>query len=189
MLQYNAYSSGRTGRAGKKGKAILFFTPKQRWGVQQIERKAGIDFEVIGVPQSTELIASAVKTAEEQLDEVHPKAEAYFADAAAALIEKYGAAETLAKALAVITGHSQPILGRSLLNSAQGWPTVHLTTQANVRSLSYVWSAIRRWLFENPDDKIRGMKLTADGHGACFDIPSGDVDAVTGAGVFLACFF
>jgi ATP-dependent RNA helicase DDX21 len=175
------HRSGRTGRAGKKGTAILFYTPKQQWGLQQIERKGGVQFEAIGVPQGTELIVSAVKTAGEQMSGVHPKAEAYFAEAAAALVEKHGAAEAVAKALAVITGHTQPIMGRSLLNSMQGWVTVCIEADADVRSLSYVWSAIRRWLFENPDDKVRGMRLTADGHGACFDIPCADADKVTEA--------
>ncbi len=38
------HRSGRTGRANTKGVSITFYTPKQLFYLQNIERKAGIKF-------------------------------------------------------------------------------------------------------------------------------------------------
>jgi len=50
------HRSGRTARAGRSGTCITFYTLKQKGLIQQIEYKAGIKFEKIGVPQPEDII-------------------------------------------------------------------------------------------------------------------------------------
>jgi ATP-dependent RNA helicase DDX21 len=45
------HRSGRTARAGRSGTCITFYTIKQVMFIKQIEQKAGIKMEKIGVPQ------------------------------------------------------------------------------------------------------------------------------------------
>jgi len=42
------HRSGRTGRAGKKGKSIMFYGPRDRWKVNNIEKKMGTKFKRVG---------------------------------------------------------------------------------------------------------------------------------------------
>ena len=53
-------------------------------------------------------------------------------------------------------------------------------SQQPVRSLSYVWSNIRRHMYrdEDPDQHVRGMRLLKDRSGAAFDIPSDHEDLI-----------
>lgn len=44
------HRSGRTARAGRSGTCITFYTIKQKMFIQQIEHKAGIVMQKIGVP-------------------------------------------------------------------------------------------------------------------------------------------
>lgn len=55
---YEAYvhRSGRTGRANTKGVSVLFYTAKQRWYVEQIERNASIKFRRVGPPDTAQLV-------------------------------------------------------------------------------------------------------------------------------------
>jgi ATP-dependent RNA helicase DDX21 len=50
------HRSGRTARAGKSGTCITFWTLKHKSLIQNIERKAGINFTSIGIPQPQDVI-------------------------------------------------------------------------------------------------------------------------------------
>jgi len=52
------HRSGRTARAGRSGTCITFCGPKHRWLIHQIESKAGVHFEPIGIPQPQDMIKS-----------------------------------------------------------------------------------------------------------------------------------
>ena len=61
--------------------------------------------------------------------------------------------------------------------STAGQTTVQYVGGSEVRSLSFVWGAIRRWLYPSDEEsqtKVKGMKLTLDKKGAVFDVPSED---------------
>lgn len=68
------HRSGRTGRAGKTGVCVTFYTVKQQWGVTNIERHAGLKFERLGVPQPGDLIRASATEITSTLDKVrtHP---------------------------------------------------------------------------------------------------------------------
>jgi ATP-dependent RNA helicase DDX21 len=195
------HRSGRTGRANAHGTAITFYTPKQYFWLQQIERKGGVKFQRPGVPQKTDIIEAALKGVNDQLSKVHKDVLPMFAKAATDMIEQRvsqdgdddktertaieesaererAATEALAACLAVITGHTQPIKPRSLLLSAQDWVTVMVKTNTQIRSLSFIWNIVRKNLWEQPDDKVKGMRMLADSTGAVFDIPCNEEDKV-----------
>lgn len=50
------HRSGRTARAGKTGTCITFFTMKQKFDIQKIERQAGLTMNLIGIPQPHDVI-------------------------------------------------------------------------------------------------------------------------------------
>ena len=106
----------------------------------------------------------------------------------------------LAAALAQLSGHNQPLKSRSLLMGASGQSTVLYTSTVSIRSLSFVWSQIRRWLYPSEvesNERVKGMRLTADRMSAVFDVPSDDeekvnelaakMEGVKGAGRFEVC--
>jgi len=73
---YESYihRAGRTARAGKSGIVITFYTNKHTGLIQYIERKAGIKFEKIGVPQPADIIQASTKFLLGSLQEVNPSA-------------------------------------------------------------------------------------------------------------------
>eukprot|EP00808_Paulinella_micropora_P010739 g70630.t1 len=173
------HRAGRTGRAGRSGTSVVFFTPKQQWYINNIQARSGFKFEMRGVPQGHDLMLSAAMQAREQCEEVSEEVLEHFKQDAEALIASKGAVSALASALAALSGHFKPRTARSLLTSTPGWITVQVTTKAEVRAMSYIWSLIRRYLFpEDSDQKVRGMRLMEDGQGALFDIPEEERELV-----------
>ncbi|KAG6512103.1 DEAD-box ATP-dependent RNA helicase 7-like [Zingiber officinale] len=53
------HRSGRTGRAGNTGVAILLYEPKGKYHISRIERDSGVKFEQISAPESAGIIESA----------------------------------------------------------------------------------------------------------------------------------
>jgi ATP-dependent RNA helicase DDX21 len=51
--------SGRTGRAGRKGICVTFFSPRYRAHVKEIEAAVGNKFEWAGAPQPKDIIAAS----------------------------------------------------------------------------------------------------------------------------------
>ena len=110
------HRSGRTGRAGRAGVCICFYQRKEEDQLRYVEQKAGITFKRVGVPTPSDIIKSSSKDAVRFLDSVPPQAIEYFRVAATKLIEERGAVDSLAAALAHISG-ATALEQRSLLNS------------------------------------------------------------------------
>ncbi|WP_320674855.1 DEAD/DEAH box helicase [Prochlorococcus sp. MIT 1341] len=58
---------GRTGRAGRKGEAILFINPRERRFVSTLERAVGQPIEAMGIPSNSEINESRVNRLRERL--------------------------------------------------------------------------------------------------------------------------
>ena len=205
------HRSGRTGRAGKKGTCITFYTPKQviykhilhigrafvetlnfsqfsdlpaharytlctlsahfhflflqLYYIQNIEARAKVKFIRVNVPQQSDMIKSSVVTAVKAVKAVSPDVVPYFLDAAKTLLETNkeegrATADLLAMALAKIAGFSEAPKKRSLLTSASGMVTVQVNMGGGneIRSLSFIWGIIRRYIMEDCDEKVRRTK-------------------------------
>jgi ATP-dependent RNA helicase DDX21 len=177
------HRSGRTGRAGQKGVSICFYTPKQLWAIQNIERRAGLKFEQRGPPQMNEMYRSSAKRAIKLLDAVHEDVIPHFYEDAKELLAQNidDPAAIIAACIAAVTGHTQPLSPRSLLCSARGQMTVLMKANIEIRSHSFVWSMIRKFIYTEEgvaDAKVKGMRFTTDRRAAVFDVPSADRAAV-----------
>jgi len=178
------HRSGRTGRAGQKGSSLVFYGSKHLFYLNQIERVAKIKFNRVGIPQGTEVVASAAKLAVKGAISVHPSVLPHFLPYARQLIEHMeehdkSTEEIVAACLAKCCDQTDPIKQRSLLSSQEGQTCVYLSYGSNpIRSMTFVWTMIRKYLFEDADSKVKGLKMTKDRCGAVFDIPADSEEAV-----------
>lgn len=169
------HRSGRTGRAGKQGTAILMFTSSQRRTVRTLERDVGCRFDFISPPSVDKVLDSSAEQVVATLSLVHPKCVEFFTPTAQKLIDELGTS-ALAAAIAQLSGFSQPPSSRSLLTHEQGWVTLQLTRESwssrgffsarNVTGfLSDICSAAA--------DEIGKILIIADEmvQGAVFDLP------------------
>ncbi|XP_072994758.1 DEAD-box ATP-dependent RNA helicase 3, chloroplastic-like [Typha latifolia] len=169
------HRSGRTGRAGKVGNAILMFTNSQRRTVKSLERDVGCKFEFISPPQMQEVLESSGEQVVATLQGVHPESIQYFLPTAERLAEQLGT-NALAAALAHLSGFSQPPSSRSLISHEQGWVTLQLKREPgssrgyfSVRSVTGFLSDI----YSAAADEVGKIHLLADAkvQGAVFDLP------------------
>lgn len=112
------HRSGRTGRAGKEGKAILMYTNNQRRTVKSLEKDVGCNFEFISPPGVEDVLGSSSEHVIATLAGVHDESIEYFTPTAQKLIDKQGT-RALAAALAHMSGFSQPPSSRSLITHEQ----------------------------------------------------------------------
>ncbi|KAB2001639.1 hypothetical protein ES319_D11G007700v1 [Gossypium barbadense] len=176
------HRSGRTGRAGNTGVAVMLYDPK-RSSVSKIERESGVKFEHISAPQPVDIAKSAGVEAAKIITQVSDSVIPAFKDVAQELLETSGlsAQDLLAKALAKAAGYSE-IKSRSLLSSMENHVTLLLEAGKPIYTLSFVFGVLKRFLPEEKVQSVQGMTLTADGMGAVFDVAEDDVEAfLTGA--------
>ncbi|KAK6159760.1 hypothetical protein DH2020_003141 [Rehmannia glutinosa] len=167
------HRSGRTGRAGKEGTAVLMFTSSQRRTVKSLERDVGCKFEFIGPPSVQEVLESSAEQVVATLSAVHPESVKYFTPTAQKMIEEQGV-DALAAALATLSGFSQPPSSRSLITHEQGLVTLQLTRDTaytrgylSARSVTGFLSDV----YSAAADEIGKIHIIADEKGAVFDLP------------------
>lgn len=112
------HRSGRTGRAGKLGTAVLMFTSSQRRTVKSLERDVGCHFEFISPPSVQEVLEASAGQVVSTLGGVHPESVEYFTPTAQKLLDQQGV-NALAAALATLSGFSKPPSSRSLITHDQ----------------------------------------------------------------------
>ncbi|MFQ6654307.1 hypothetical protein Gotur_025365 [Gossypium turneri] len=176
------HRSGRTGRAGNTGVAVMLYDPK-RSSVSKIERESGVKFEHISAPQPVDIAKSAGLEAAKIITQVSDSVIPAFKDVAQELLETSGlsAQDLLAKALAKAAGYSE-IKSRSLLTSMENHVTLLLEAGKPIYTLSFVFGVLKRFLPEEKVQSVQGLTLTADGMGAVFDVAEDDVETfLTGA--------
>ncbi|KAF8057135.1 RH3A [Scenedesmus sp. PABB004] len=125
------HRSGRTGRAGNKGRAIVMHTPgeaRQLGLILQQVRLAG--GEVIGAPGPADVMASASRTVLSKLDRVEGGVIDFFMPAAQRLLASPQPERVLAAALASMSGFRSVAQERSLLTGEVGMVTLKLEAQA-----------------------------------------------------------
>ncbi|KAF7805003.1 DEAD-box ATP-dependent RNA helicase 3, chloroplastic [Senna tora] len=169
------HRSGRTGRAGKLGTALLMYTNSQRRTVRSLERDVGCKFEFITPPAIGEVLESSAQQVVATLNRVHPESIEFFTPTAQKLFEELGTS-ALAAALAHLSGFSRPPSSRSLLNHEQGWVTLQLTRDhddsrrfLSARSVTGFLSDV----YSPAADEVGKIHIIADEkvQGAVFDVP------------------
>lgn len=127
-LEAYIHRSGRTGRAGKMGKCITFFTNVQQHLMERIEDHANIRFKRISAPQPSDLATSNARdfpkpkptNSWKQSDEVTANTGdvdcsfanvsadvlVHFRENANKLLSQYPADEAMTRALAIISGNT-----------------------------------------------------------------------------------
>ncbi|PKU77785.1 DEAD-box ATP-dependent RNA helicase 3, chloroplastic [Dendrobium catenatum] len=169
------HRSGRTGRAGKEGTAILMFTSSQRRTVKSLERDVGCRFDFISPPQIHEVLESSAEQVLATLQGVHSESIQFFLPTAQKLIEEKGP-DALAAALAHLSGFSQPPSSRSLVSHEQGWVTLQLTRESGYSRGFFSARSVTGFLsdvYPAAADEVGKIHLVADEsvQAAVFDLP------------------
>ncbi|KAB2596588.1 DEAD-box ATP-dependent RNA helicase 7-like [Pyrus ussuriensis x Pyrus communis] len=170
------HRSGRTGRAGNSGVAVMLYDPR-RSNFSKIERESGVKFEHISVPQPLDIAKAVGQDAAEMITKISDGVIPAFKSVAEELVNTSGlsAVDLLAKALAKAAGYTE-IKKRSLLSSMEDHVTVLIEAGKPIYSPSFAFGVLRRFLPEEKVESVKGMALTADGNGAVFDVASEDLD-------------
>ncbi|XP_028756428.1 DEAD-box ATP-dependent RNA helicase 7-like [Neltuma alba] len=170
------HRSGRTGRAGNTGVAVMLYDPR-RSNISKIERESGVKFEHISAPQPVDIAKAVGGDAAKMINQVSDSVIPAFKSAAAELLNNSGltAVELLAKALAMAVGCTE-IKKRSLLTSMENYVTLLLEIGRPIFTPSFAYGILRRFLPEEKVEAVKGLTLTADGNGSVFDVPAEDLD-------------
>ncbi|XP_051142911.1 DEAD-box ATP-dependent RNA helicase 7-like [Andrographis paniculata] len=170
------HRSGRTGRAGKSGVAVMLYDPKKS-NFSKIERESGVKFEHKSAPQPADIAKAAGTEAAKKIMEISDSVVPVFKSVAEELLTSsaLSPSELLAKALAKAAGYTE-IKSRSLLTSMENYVTVLLQCGRPIYTASFAYGVLRRFLLEEKVKLIKGLGLTADGNGAVFDVPAADLD-------------
>ncbi|KAH9546848.1 hypothetical protein CY35_11G003000 [Sphagnum magellanicum] len=168
------HRSGRTGRAGKEGTAILMFTDRQLRTMRLIERDVGCKFERVGPPNAEDVMHASSEQATEVIRRVHPQLTEVFMPTAELLLAQQGPS-ALAAALAHLSGFSQPPSARSLITHEEGWTTLKWLRTAPSRPVSarMLMGALAD-IWQTAADKVGKIRVIDDRQmaGAVFDLPS-----------------
>ncbi|KAK9670064.1 hypothetical protein RND81_13G174500 [Saponaria officinalis] len=169
------HRSGRTGRAGKEGTAILMFTSNQRRTIRSLEQDVGCHFEYVSPPSVEEILASSADQVVATLRGVHPESIKFFTPTAQKLLDDLGT-HALAAAIAHLSGFSQPPSSKSLLSHEQGWVTLQLTRDSSVSRGYLSARSVLGFLsdvYRTAADEVGKIQLIADTRieGAVFDLP------------------
>ncbi|MFS7978802.1 putative RNA helicase transcription factor interactor and regulator CCHC(Zn) family [Helianthus anomalus] len=169
------HRSGRTGRAGKEGTAILMFTNSQRRTIRSLERDVGCKFDFISPPAVEDVLESSAQQVVATLAGVHQESIEFFTPTAQKLIEEQGAG-ALAAALAQLSGFSKPPSSRSLITHEQGWTTLQLTRDPALSRGFMSARTVTGFLadvYTTAADELGKIHIIADEmvQGAVFDLP------------------
>jgi ATP-dependent RNA helicase DDX21 len=167
------HRAGRTARAGRDGTCITFYGKKHQPLITNIEQRAGIKFQKIGIPQPEDVIKASSRDIIKNLDQVNPDIIHLFEEAADILIAKCenDSKKALCTTLAYLSGHyKQALHSRSLLTGQEHCITIEIKLEQRFQAISFIWGILRKFLTQDIVDAIRGMRMFKDQTGAVFDV-------------------
>lgn len=121
------HRSGRTGRAGKTGSALILHTDRESREVGMILKQTKVTAaEMIGSPSPADIMTQSSRNVLSQLDKVDSDVIDFFVPAAERLMTSEHPSRVLAAALASMSGFSKVPKPRSLLTYEAGMITLKL---------------------------------------------------------------
>ncbi|GHG06164.1 hypothetical protein GCM10017783_18460 [Deinococcus piscis] len=166
------HRSGRTGRAGRAGTAIIMYGDREQRDINGLERVTGVRFTERPLPTPREVQEASARASSEMLRRVDAEAASGFMEQAEALLEEMGA-EALARALAKISGVTEPQAPSSLLSGEEGQTTLIL--HGDRLSIARTVALLAR--HSDVDSRKLGKVRQWRG-GAVADVPSQYVEAL-----------
>ncbi|XP_020588988.1 DEAD-box ATP-dependent RNA helicase 7 [Phalaenopsis equestris] len=172
------HRSGRTGRAGNSGVAILLYEPRYSHSIFRIEKQSGVKFEHISAPEPSDIADMAGSEAVDAILNVSDSVVPVFRSQAEELLNSsnLSAVELLAKALAKTAGYTT-ITKRSLLSSLEDYVTLHLVSDKQIYTPAFAFGIMKRFMPEEKISKVKHLSITADSMGAVFDVPADDINS------------
>ncbi|CAM3326377.1 DEAD/DEAH box helicase [Deinococcus saxicola] len=119
------HRSGRTGRAGRTGTAIIMYGDRENREMSGLERVTGVRFIERQIPTPAEVAAASARAGADMIRKVDPGVAANFQEQAEMLFSELGI-DALARALAKISGVTEPAKAASLLSGEEGLTTIIL---------------------------------------------------------------
>ncbi|THF87914.1 DEAD/DEAH box helicase [Deinococcus sp. KSM4-11] len=119
------HRSGRTGRAGRTGTAVIMYSDREQRDVAGLERITGVRFTERGLPTPKEVASASAKASADMVRKVDSDAASGFQAEAERLFSELGL-EALSRALAKISGVTEPMKAASLLSGEEGLTTIIL---------------------------------------------------------------
>lgn len=175
------HRSGRTGRAGKTGKSIMFYSPRDRWKVKNIEKKMGTKFRRVGAPQPMQLAERCAEESVRQIKEVIPeKITNLFLPLVEELANTMDPKNALANAFALISGYTNESNSRSVLSCSKNFTTILCETTTECTSPGFIFGQIEKHFGYTLRQEVRGMTLLTSKMGAVFDCPTHSISQVVG---------
>eukprot|EP00197_Chlamydomonas_leiostraca_P015537 CAMPEP_0202866958 /NCGR_PEP_ID=MMETSP1391-20130828/8449_1 /ASSEMBLY_ACC=CAM_ASM_000867 /TAXON_ID=1034604 /ORGANISM="Chlamydomonas leiostraca, Strain SAG 11-49" /LENGTH=805 /DNA_ID=CAMNT_0049546951 /DNA_START=68 /DNA_END=2485 /DNA_ORIENTATION=+ len=176
------HRSGRTGRAGNKGTAVVLFTEKEVRTLGLILRQTKVEnAELVGAPEPREVLTRCAKSVLGQLDKVDGDVIDFFVPAAEKLLASPTPSRVLAAALAALGGFRRAPQPRSLLTYEEGLVTARIMGPRGAidgwNSLNKVLKAVlKKAKYERDIEYAIGKIKTLEDReknmdGAAFDLP------------------
>ncbi|WAQ97437.1 DDX21-like protein [Mya arenaria] len=145
---------GRTGRAGKEGKSVLLYQ-KDEWEiVKECEAAAKTKFEKMPAPDLKQMWEICSKDATKSIENVSSSVLAQFMKPAEQLVQSYGAVETIAAAIVVISG-AEKFANRSLITREPGKLTLLIKSLSPVEG--YMAARRKGIVFDMPLENIESF--------------------------------
>lgn len=166
------HRSGRTGRAGREGTAIVLYGEREGRELSNLERATGVKFTARAVPTAKEVREASARSSADLVRHIENDLATPFLAEAERLLAELGV-DALARALAKIAGVTAPATSASLLSGEENMTTVVL--HAERLSVARAVALLSRNL--DIDSRNLGKVRQWQG-GAVADIPAANVAAL-----------
>lgn len=164
------HRSGRTGRAGKSGVCITFYTSRERDLIDKIEQAAGVKLKKVGMPQPEDIVRASARDMSHSFKKVSDQVLDCFTESVQDILELYKPEEALCRALAIISGYTSKLQQRSLLSSVEGFVTYVMENSQEASSLTPFWNFLQSNFPSQLAESIKTMKFLSNRMGAAFDL-------------------
>eukprot|EP00277_Geminigera_cryophila_P025161 CAMPEP_0179480916 /NCGR_PEP_ID=MMETSP0799-20121207/58765_1 /TAXON_ID=46947 /ORGANISM="Geminigera cryophila, Strain CCMP2564" /LENGTH=482 /DNA_ID=CAMNT_0021293243 /DNA_START=292 /DNA_END=1738 /DNA_ORIENTATION=- len=176
------HRAGRTGRAGRSGVAVTFFTPRELSLLRLIERRIKIPMTQVSAPQPGDIVKANARDLRQSVGDVHEEVFPLFEAIAEEMIKDMGAVQALCAAMAVACGHTKPLPAKSMLTSLEGFKTFTIALEEGQEPMTEtreVFPLLRKVLPQSAVSSIKGLRLFKPANkamGCAFDVPVDKVE-------------